>query len=410
MSDSLVSPFISRREFLKIAGATAGLAAVSPLAAACGGAAAPKAPLKVGVILPFVDIYAVLGESIRDAMKLYFESVNNEAGGRKIELVIEDTEMKPDVGLQKSRKLVEQDKVDLVTGIVSSGVAAAVRDFYDSTQTILIISNAGENSLTRAKKSKYIFRTSFTNWQPNWPLGKWAYENVAKKVFVSVPDYAAGKDMMNAFLNSFQAAGGEVVKTQFTPYPNMGDPAPFITDIKNSDPPMVFSFYSGGAAVTFVKAYAQFGLAGKIPLVGPGFLVESDVLPAQGDAALGIKNTMHWAPTLDTPENKKFMEDFKKKTGKDANVFAVQGFDTARVIVEAVNAVQGNTQDKEKFLEALRAVKFKGPRGDFRFDPKTQNVIQHIYLREVKKVDGTLTNVVIQDLGEVADPGDNSKG
>jgi branched-chain amino acid transport system substrate-binding protein len=405
---------MTRRDFLKTMGVVAGTAAAGPFLSACaqlGGQPKASGPLKIGVLLPYSDIYAVLGESITEAMKMYFESVGNEAGGRKIELITEDTKIKPDIGLQKARKLVEQDKVDLVAGLVSSGVANAVRDYFHDNKKILIIANAGSNVITRAKRSPYIFRTSFTNWQPNWPLGGWAYENVAQKVFVSAPDYAAGHNMVDAFLNNFQAHGGELIgEPQYTPFPSMGDPAPFITEIQNADPPMVFCFYSGGAAVTFVKAYGEFGLTGKVPLVAAGFTVEEDVLPAQGEAARGAYSGLHWALLLDNPENKAFTKAYKDRTGKDANVFAMQGYDTGRVIVEALNALQGDTSNTDKVIEALAAVKFKSPRGEFKFDPNTHNVINPIYVRQVQEVDGALHDVVLENLGEFPDPGDDSKG
>lgn len=414
MSKHTLTSRMTRRDFLKTVGVLAGTAAAGPVLSACAPPAAPPAvskPLKIGVLLPYSDIYAVLGESITEAMKMYFEEVNNEAGGRTIEVITEDTEIKPDIGLQKARKLVEQDNVDLVAGLVSSGVANAVRDYFHDNKKILIIANAGSTVITRAKRSPYIFRTSFTNWQPNWPLGGWAYENVAKKVFVSAPDYAAGHDMVSAFLNNFQAHGGELIgEAQFTPFPSMGDPAPFITEIQNADPPMVYCFYSGGAAVTFVKAYGEFGLTGKIPLVAAGFTVEEDVLPAEGEAALGTHSGLHWALRLDNPENKAFTKAYEERTGKDANVFAMQGYDTGRVIVEALNAVQGDVSNTDKVIEALAAVKFKSPRGEFKFDPETHNVINPIYVRDVQEVEGELHNVVVENLGEFADPGDDSKG
>lgn len=433
---------LSRRDFLKLAGIAGAGAAAGPLLAACGNAAttaptaaptaaataaataaptavptvaptlAPTAgpPLKVGVLLPYSGNYAVLGESITAAMEMYFESVGNTAGGRAIELIKEDEGSTPDDALPKARKLIEEDQVDLVAGIVSSGVAAALRDMFDETQNILIVANAGANALTRAAKSKYIFRTSFSNWQPNWPLGTWAAANVGKKVAISVPDYGAGHDMEKAFINSFTAGGGEVVMTQYTPFPQMGDPAPFITELSNAGADLVYAFYSGAAAAAFVKAYGDFGLTGKLPFVCAGFAVEEDVLPAQGDAALGAKSGLHWALNLDNEVNKKFTADYKARTTKNANVFAVQGYDTARVIVEAVNAVQGDTSDKDNLIDAIAGVTFDGPRGAFKFDPNTHNVIQHIYIRDVQKVGDELHNVILEDVGEVADPGDDSKG
>lgn len=414
MLETRLSSGMTRRDFLKTMGVLAGTAAAGPVLSACGslgGRPAASGPLKIGVLLPYSDIYAVLGESITEAMKMYFESVGSEAGGRKIELITENSEMTPDIGLQKARKLVEQDNVDLVAGLVSSGVANAVRDYFHDNKKILIIANAGSNAMTRAQRSPYIFRTSFTNWQPNWPLGGWAYENVAQKVFVSAPDYAAGHNMVDAFLNNFQAHGGELIgDPQYTPFPSMGDPAPFITEIQNAGPPMVYCFYSGGAAVTFVKAYGEFGLTGKIPLVAAGFAVEEDVLPAQGQAALGAYSGLHWALLLDNPENKAFTAGYKDRTGNDANVFAMQGYDTGRVIVEALKALQGDTSNTDKVIEALAAVKFKSPRGEFKFDPETHNVINPIYARRVQEVEGALHNVVLENLGEFPDPGDDSKG
>jgi len=409
----IILPGVSRRTFIKSAGLLAGAVAAGPLLSACGaiGGGGSSGPLKIGLLLPYSDIYAVLGESITEAMKMYFEGAGNEAGGRTIEITQEDTQLKPDVALEKARKLVEQDGVDLVAGVVSSGVAVGLRDYFHENKKLLIIANAGADVLTRDKKSKYIFRTSFSNWQPNWPLGGWAYDNVATKAFVSAPDYGAGHDMVSAFLNSFQAKGGQLIgEPQFTPFPKMGDPAPFITEIQQANPDMVYTFYSGGAAVTFVKAYGEFGLTGKIPLVAAGFTVEEDVLPGEGDAALGTKSGLHWALQLDNPTNASFTKAYKDRTGKDANVFAMQGYDTARVIIDSINAVEGNTSDLDPWIQAIEGVSFDSPRGTFKFDTSTHNVINPVYIREVKQVDGALHNVVIDSLGEFPDPGDNSKG
>ena len=399
---------LTRRKFLKVAGGTAAALAMPAILSSCGGGA--SGPLKIGVLLPYSDIYAVLGDSITAAMEMYFEEVGNEAGGREIQLIKENTEISPDVAQQKARKLVEQDEVDLVAGVVSSGVLMGIRDYFHDNQKLLICANAGANAISRGAKTPYIWRTSFSNWQPNWPLGTWAYENVAQKAYISAPDYGAGHNMADAFSNSFQAAGGEILGTQFTPFPNMGDPAPFITEIQSSDPPMVFSFYSGGAAVTFVQAYGEFGLSGNIPLVCAGFTVEEDVLPAQGEAALGAFSGLHWALLLDNPENKAFTAAYKTKTGLDANVFALQGYDTARVIVEMLKATEGATDDNNKMIESLGNVSFDSPRGPFRLDANSQNPVQHIYVREVQEVDGALHNIVVEDLGEVTDPGDDSLG
>ncbi len=399
---------LTRRQFLKAAGGTAAALSMPAILSACSGSA--SGPLKIGVMLPYSGIYAVLGDSITAAMEMYFDEVGNEAGGREIQLIKENTEMSPDVAQQKARKLVEQDEVAFVAGIVSSGVLMGIRDYFHDNQKLLICANAGANAISRGAKTPYIWRTSFSNWQPNWPLGTWAFENVAKKAYISAPDYGAGHNMADAFSNSFQAVGGEILGTQYTPFPNMGDPAPFITEIQSADPEMVFSFYSGGSAVSFVQAYGEFGLSGNIPLVCAGFTVEEDVLPAQGDAALGAYSGLHWAYQLDNPENKVFTAAYKAKTDMNANVFALQGYDTARVIVEMLEATNGAADNNDDMIDALGNVSFDSPRGPFRLDANSQNPVQHIYVREVQEVGGELHNVVIEDLGEITDPGDDSLG
>ncbi|HLF28530.1 MAG TPA: ABC transporter substrate-binding protein [Anaerolineae bacterium] len=399
---------LTRRQFLKAAGAAAGAYAAAPFLSGCGATAGGT--VKIGVLLPYSAVYAALGVSIENGLRMYLDGVNYEAGGRKIELIVEDEGATPDEATPKAHKLVEQDEVALLTGIVSSGVLGALRDYLDSNRKLLICSNAGSNELSRGRKTPFIWRTSFTNWMPNWPMGAWAAQNVGKRAFISVPDYTAGANTTSSFQNSFEAAGGTVIGVQKTPFPNIGDAAPFITEIANAEADFLYCFYSGGQAVTFLKAYGDFGLASRLPLLCSGFMVEEDVLPAHGDTALGVRNGLHWALGLDNPDNKTFIAAYQSQYDETANVFAVQGYDTGRVIVEMLNRVQGDTSDPDKLIQALDGISFNSPRGAFALDPKTQAPRHHIYLREVQQVDGAPHNVVLADLGEVVDPGDDSKG
>jgi len=395
---------LTRRTFL--AGASAAAAGVAagpwvPRSWAQGG------PIKVGVVLPYTGVYAVLGESITQAMELVFARENWTVAGRKIEMIKEDDEMKPPVGVRKTEKLIDSDKVDILTGPVHSGILMGMRDKVHNSKTILIVSNAGADAISRERCSKWIFRTSFSNWQPCQPMGGWVAKNVAKDVFQIAPNYQAGKDMMAAFRETFLPAGGKVIAED---YPKLGetDYAPYLTKIKNSGAKAVFAFFSGTDAVNFVKQYDEFGLKQAVRLTGAGFLTEPDVLPAQGKSALGVLTGHFYTPVLDNPVNQRFVKEFKAKYGgKSPDGFACQGYDTAEVILRALKAVNGNTQDKDRLVAAIAKTEFDSPRGRFRFDPKTQNVVQpFIYVREVREVAGFgLTNVPIDKVADVRDPG-----
>ena len=243
----------TRRDLLKaaaIGGGVAGARVLAPYRARRVDAQGD--PLKIGVLVPTSGVYAALGESIIDGMELYFAGVANTAGGREVELITEDEGSAPDVALQKARKLIEQDEVDLVAGIVSSGIALALHNYFEENEKFLIIANAGAAALTRDRRSPFIYRTSFTNWQPAWPMGAWAFENLGTRALISASDYAAGHEVVSAFRHGFEGAGGEVLNVQLTPFPNPGDLAPFMAEIRATEPDFVYAFYAGTAAVSFV--------------------------------------------------------------------------------------------------------------------------------------------------------------
>ena len=404
---------IDRRDFLKLGLTTAGMAAL----AACGGTTptgpgAPTGPeFKLGVVLPYSGVYAELGNSITNGMRMYFDSVGNQAGNRKITMVTADEQVALTDAVAATKKVVEQDGVDMVAGYVSSPNAAGNRDYLHGLKLPTLIANAGVNSLSRAAKSPYIYRTSFSNWQPAHPLGTYVAEKLGKKrIQLVYARYGAGLESVASFKETFTASGGTIVGPDVaTPFPNNGDQTPFVQAIQTDKIDGIFSFMSGTDAVTFLKKAAELGTLKKLSLVsGAGFFVEQDVLAAITDAAPdGAITGLHWALTLTNKENQDFITKYSKKFGgRQADVFAVQGFDTARVIVDALNATKGNTSNKDAFMSAIAAVSFKSPRGDFKFDPNTHNVVQTIYIRKTVK-DPKLgwTNQVIDQYPGVADPG-----
>src|SRR5579864_301820 len=305
-------------------------AALGTAALAAGGAAAPAVlaagPVKVGLLVSYSKVYGQLGEDITDGMTLYFDSVRWTGGGRRITWIREDEEIDPQVGVRKARKLIEADQVDLLTGIVATPTAYAIRDMVHNTKTILIVSNAGGNLLTRARKSPYIFRVSFTSWQVSNPFGKWFYTNVAPVAVLTAANYGFGTESIAAFKESFLPAGGKVAGEVLPPLNNT-DYAPYITQIQKFNAEGSYNFYSGSDAVRFIQQAAQFGLTKSSRISGAGFMVEQDVLPAEGANALGIYSPLHWALTLQNPENLAFTRAYKARFKRDASVFAMQGYD-----------------------------------------------------------------------------------
>lgn len=367
------------------------------------GAKGQREALRIGVVLPYSGVYAQLGADITNGMLLYFEEVKNKSD-RPIQLIREDETGDPAVALRKVTKLVEQDRVDLLTGLVSTASAYAVRDYVHSTRNILIVSNAGGNALTRERKSPYIFRTSFTSWQVSFPLGRWVAERVGKRVAIVAADYAFGRESAAAFKESFLAAGGQIVDEIYTPLGST-DFSAAITRLVRARPQAVYAFLAGSDAVIFLKQYAQFGLKGAVPLTTTGFTTEEDVIQAVGKDAEGAYSSLHWAVRLAIPENQKFVQAYRRRFNRVPSVYAMQGYDTARVIVEAVSVLKGDVSNKDRLIEALEGVRFRGPRGLFEFDPKTHQVIQNIYVRQVREIGGELANAVVADLGRVRDPG-----
>jgi branched-chain amino acid transport system substrate-binding protein len=294
--------------------------------------------------------------------------------------------------------------VEIIAGLVASPSAVALRDVVHNSKTLLVIANAGANVVTRARRSPYIFRASFSNWQTSYPIGKWFYDNVARSCLAGAADYAAGHEDIDAFKESYLAAGGKVVAEVYPPLNNT-DYGPYVAQMQKAKPEAIFVFFAGSDAARFVTQGAQFGLFKDARLAGPGFLVEEDVLPAQGRNALGAYSCLHWALTLQTPENLAFTRAYRARWKRDATVYALQGYDTARVIVEALNVTGGDTTNKPRLIEAMAGVRFISPRGPISFDPETHNVIQTVYMRQVREVGQAIHNVVFGTLGVFKDPG-----
>lgn len=359
---------------------------------------AASGPIRIGFITPLVGVYAALGADMRDGFLLYLDQKSNTFAGRKVEVTVEDDEVKPDVGLAKAKKLVEKDQVHLLAGVVSSGVAAGLGDYVTAQKKPLILTNAGDDPLTQQKASPYIFRASFANSQTSMPLGEWAYKKGYRKAVIIASDYPAGWHHTGGFARTFTQAGGQIIQEIYYPL-GSADLAPFISSIK-TDADVVHTFSAGADGLNFVKQYAEYGLKGKIPLVG-NWTTTEDMIEKEGDAALGVVNGYPFVPTLDRAQDKAFVEAFTKKYNRPVPPQAEFGYVGAMVIDAALQATNGNVEDVDAFIKALEKVQVEAPRGPVKFD-QYHNVVQNIYITEVKREGGKLVNSVIETVPQVS--------
>jgi branched-chain amino acid transport system substrate-binding protein len=391
------SPLIDRRSALKLVGGVAatGLAARSFPTPAI----AQNAPLKVGLMLPYTGTYAPLGKAIDNAFRMYVEEKGGKLGGRTIQYVTVDDEAEPAKGPDNMNKLVSRENADVIVGTVHSGVAMAMVKIARESNKLLIIPNAGANAATGPMCAPNIFRTSFTNWQPCYPMGKVMADAGAKRAITITWKYAAGEEDVVAFREGFTKAGGTIDAELYVPFPEVEFQS-YLTQIAEKKPDGVFAFFAGGGAVKFVRDYAAAGLKKSVPLYGPGFLTDG-TLPAQGEAAEGMKTTLHYADDLDNPANKAFRANYQKHYSAEADVYAVQGYDAAAVLGVGLEAVKGDFAATQALFAAMRGAKLDSPRGPMTFSA-AQNPVQNIYLREVRNGKNAYVGIAAAALADPA--------
>lgn len=391
------SPLIDRRAALKLVGGVAatGFAARSFPAPAI----AQDAPLKVGFMLPYTGTYAPLAKAIDNAFRMYVDEKGGKLGGRTLQYVTVDDEAEPAKGPDNMNKLVSRENADIIVGTVHSGVAMAMVKIARESNKLLIIPNAGANAATGPMCAPNIFRTSFTNWQPCYPMGKVMADAGAKRAITITWKYAAGEEDVVAFREGFSKAGGTIEAELFVPFPEVEFQS-YLTQIAEKKPDGVFAFFAGGGAVKFVRDYAAAGLKKSIPLYGPGFLTDG-TLQAQGEAAEGLKTTLHYADDLDNPANKAFRAAYQKRYGAEPDVYAVQGYDSAALLAAGLAAVKGDFAATQALYGAMRGAKLDSPRGPMTFSA-AQNPVQNIYLREARNGKNAYVGIAAAALADPA--------
>jgi branched-chain amino acid transport system substrate-binding protein len=390
----------SRRDVLT--GAVAGVASLATCRFTPSVLAQAREPIKLGVLNSFTGPAAYAADHSLKAMTMYFDSVGWTIAGRKVELVKEDDQFNAQVGLQKAKKLVESDRVDMIVGIQASNVAMAVINYVKQTKSYLVVTGAGTNAISW-ERYQYLFRTSLSSFQLSDPMANWAYANLAKEMVTSAADYAAGRDVLAQFRTPFEKGGGKILTEIFPPL-GTTDFSPYLTNIKALRPPATYNFYPGTDALRFMQQYDEIGLKDISPFTGYA-LIDSVTLPALGRAALGVICATIYTSNLDNPENRQFVAAYKDKFKESPDFYSEYGFVAARVVDETLKATDGDTANKDKVAEAMTKVFFAAPRGNFRFDPVTHNPIQNVYITKVAEQEGHLEETIIGTLKNVQDPG-----
>ncbi|MBK9608885.1 MAG: ABC transporter substrate-binding protein [Betaproteobacteria bacterium] len=384
---------MKRRPGMVMAGLATGLLL------AAGGAGAQGAKVKVGFMLPYTGTYAALGNAIENGFRLYVQEQGGKLGGRELEYFKVDDESEPAKATDNVNKLVKRDQVDVLVGTVHSGVALGMAKVARETKTLMINPNAGADAVTGAMCAPNIFRTSFSNWQPGYAMGKVMAEKGHKRAVTLTWKYAAGDESVGGFREGFEAGGGKVQKDLTVPFPNVEFQA-LLTEIASLKPDAVYVFFAGGGAVKFVKDYAAAGLNKTIPLYGAGFLTDG-TLEAQGDAAQGLLTTLHYADGLTNAKEKTFRAGYMAAYKAEPDVYAMQGYDAGQLLGAGLAAVKGDVKNQAPLIAAMEKATIDSPRGPFTMS-KAHNPVQDIYLRKVEGKQNKVVNVAIKGLADPA--------
>lgn len=347
--------------------------------------------IKLGVIVTLSGPAAALGQQVRDGLALAVQDLGSKMGGRDVEVVVVDDELKPDAAVTKVKGLLERDKVDFVVGPIFSNILQAIHRPVTESKTFLISPNAGPSTFAGKDCNPFFYVTSYQNDQVHEILGKVAQDRGYKRMYLMVPNYQAGKDAVAGFKLDYK---GEIIEESYMPL-NTLDFQPELSKISSQKPDAVFTFMPGGLGVNLVKQYKQAGLADSIPVLS-AFTVDESTLPAQQDAAVGMFGGANWAPNLDNPQNKKFVAAYEAAYSSVPGTYAMQAYDAAMLIDSAVKGVKGDLSNKDAVAAALKKADFTSLRGSFKFNTNGYP-IQDFYLTKVaKRPDGKFQTEIVQ--------------
>jgi branched-chain amino acid transport system substrate-binding protein len=358
------------------------------LSAVLAFAAVPaRGEVKIGFVDTFSGPTAVIGNDMRDAFELALDHLGRKMGGQPVTVIYEDDQQKPEVGKQKTEKVIQSDHVDFITGYIWSNVMlASLKPAVDS-QTFIISANAGPSQIAGELCSPFFFSTSWQNDQTPQAMGEHLNQKGVKTLYLIGPNYAAGKDMLSGVKATFK---GQVIGEEFTKWPDQLDFSAELSKARAAKPDAVFVFYPGAAGVQFLTQYAQAGLKGQIPLY-TAFVIDALSLPLMKDLALGVPGAQEWVNDLPNDANKKFVADFRAKYHHYPSFYGAQAYDAANLINSAVVAVKGDLAKKDAIRDEMRKANYASVRGPYRYG-NNHIPIQNFYLQEtVKDAEGNYT-------------------
>jgi branched-chain amino acid transport system substrate-binding protein len=343
--------------------------------------------IKIGFIGTFGGPAAVIGNDMRDAFELALDHLDRKMGGRSVSLVYEDDQQKPEIGQQKTLKLIERDKVNFLTGYIWSNVLlASLKPAIDS-ETFIISANAGPSQIAGEQCSPWFFSASWQGDQVPQAIGDYLNQKGVKTAFLMAPNYAAGKDVLAGLKANYK---GSVIGEEYTRWPDQLDFSAELSKARAAKPEAVFAFYPGGAGVQFMSQYVQAGLKQQIPLY-TGFMIDARSLSQLKELALGVPSAMHWVIDLPNEANKKFVAGFRAKYQRDPAFYAAQAYDSALLIASAVTAVKGDISKKDAMRAGMRKANYASVRGSYRYG-NNHFPIQNFYLQEaIAAQDGHFT-------------------
>jgi branched-chain amino acid transport system substrate-binding protein len=348
--------------------------------------------VKIGFVTTLTGGAGAMGNDMRDAAELALDHLDRKMGGLDVQMIYEDDGFKPEVGKQKTEKLVKKDRVHFVGGYIWSHVLLASRGSVVGKGPFMISSNAGPSPVAGKLCHEDFFSTSWQNDQTPMAMGEVLNQMGIENLYIMAPNYAAGKNMVSGVERTFK---GKIVGKDMTKFPAQLDFSAELAKVRSVKPDAVFIFYPGKHGVQFFKQYAQSGLKGNIPLYSV-FAIDALSLPRIGDLVEGTLMTQFWAPDLATPVSKIFVQDYRKKYGRYPTFYAAQSYDTIMLIDSAVRAVNGDLSNKDGMRAAMRRAAFPSVRGPFRYG-NNHMPIQNFYLRKVvKDAEGNYTTSIVK--------------